>query len=497
MSDYRVILSGGLLPGFGQDAVLQGMASLFQAAPETLRHVFEGGSFPVKGRFSAEQALELQRKLERIGVNARIEKVGEHQIELEIRQHRLAEAPAESLGQTAHGQDFVAPPVDGGSAGNRAALMHCPACGQEQPLADSCLACGITFADFNERRRSRREGQQRPHRSRGSEGEGRADSRARPASTAVPPADSWNNAWVDTEEDREPDEKHFLGLFAGPTPRRYLRVFERFKRGLGSRIPLSWNWGAVFSPFLWAMYRKLWFWALVIGVFEILLPTAAFVLGTREGFSHKYLYLGWAALIGSRLFWPAVVDFLYFRHARNSIRRLHRMAPNYAADIDIATAGGISHSAVFVGITVSIVFGLFFWSVIESMNIGYGGYDPRMAQILEETVDQRFSGDSRVQGMETQTRQVDNQWAETRQRLRSLGQQVNEWLVQNNKVDNPGSTNLFMLRQQMRIPDQLLRDGWGGEVQYIPDTEGYRLVSAGPDRLFGTADDIQYRRTLN
>jgi hypothetical protein len=78
-----------------------------------------------------------------------------------------------------------------------------------------------------------------------------------------------------------------------------------------------------------------------------------------------------------------------------------------------------------------------------------------------------------------------------------LGQQINQWLVQNNQLNNPKAANLFTVRQQMRIPDESLRDGWGGEIQYVPENEGYRLISAGPDRLFGTADDIQYRRILN
>ena len=39
-------------------------------------------------------------------------------------------------------------------------------------------------------------------------------------------------------------------------------------------------------------------------------------------------------------------------------------------------------------------------------------------------------------------------------------------------------------------------DGWGNEIHYLPDAEGYRLISAGPDQLFGTADDIMYRRVL-
>lgn len=474
------------MPGYGQDLALQGMAELFQSAPDTLRQVFEGDSHPVKGLFSAEQALELQRRLERIGVRARIEKASEQPVELEIRDPGSTAFVAVPGGEQPAPQTPSVDPVDAPS--RRDGAMKCPACGHEQVGGDSCRACGIVFADFDERRAVRHTpAPTRPP----------AGNRPRPRPQA-PGRDAWNDEWAGPEEDQEPDERHFLGLFAGPTPARYLRVFERFKRGPSSRFPLGWNWGAVFSPFLWAMYRKLWFWALVIGVFEVLVPTVAFVLGSLEGFSQKYLYLGWAVLIGNRLFWPAVVDFLYFRYARNSIVRLHRMAPNYAADIDIATAGGVSHTAVFVGIAFSLVFGLFFWSAIESMNIGgYSGFDPRIARILDEAAEQRPVGVSRSSGSEAGPRPSDNKWAQTRQKLRALGRQINQWLTQNNQLDNPRAANLFTLRQQMRIPGEALQDGWGGEVQYIPDNEGYRLISAGPDRLFGTADDIQYRRTLN
>ena len=50
--------------------------------------------------------------------------------------------------------------------------------------------------------------------------------------------------------------------------------------------------------------------------------------------------------------------------------------------------------------------------------------------------------------------------------------------------------------EPLDLPADAVQDAWGGEIQYIPDNEGYRLISAGPDRLFGTADDIQYRRVL-
>jgi hypothetical protein len=493
MSDYRVILTGGLIPGYGQDQALQGLAELFRSSPDTLRQVFEGDSYPVKGRFSAEQALELQRSLERIGVRARIERASEQTVELEMRDLAATTSSGSTAERPSTDPDYRVSPADPGQAATRGAeLMHCPACGHEQSDGESCRACGIVFADFNERRAVRRPPVQarRPDARR---------SRPRPTGRSSSAVDGWDDEWVGLEDDQEPDERHFLGLFAGPTPARYLGVFERFKRGPRSRFPLSWNWGAVFSPFLWAMYRKLWFWALVIGVFEVLLPIVAFVLGALEGFSHKFLYLGWAGLIGSRLFWPAVVDFLYFRYARSSIMRLHRMAPNYAADIDIATAGGVSHTAVFVGIAFSLVFGLFFWSTIESMNLGgSGGFDSRISQTLEQASGPRPDGDSGLPtGMQVEPRSIGNKWAETRRGLRALGLQVNQWLEQNNKIDNPKAMNLYTLRQQMRIPKTALQDGWGGEIQYIPDTEGYRLVSAGPDGLFGTADDVQYRRTLN
>lgn len=36
-----------------------------------------------------------------------------------------------------------------------------------------------------------------------------------------------------------------------------------------------------------------------------------------------------------------------------------------------------------------------------------------------------------------------------------------------------------------------LADGWGTSFQYsLPDGENYRVLSAGPDRQFGTEDDV-------
>ena len=61
----------------------------------------------------------------------------------------------------------------------------------------------------------------------------------------------------------------------------------------------------------------------------------------------------------------------------------------------------------------------------------------------------------------------------------------------------PSKLTLYKLRQDMDVPVDALSDGWGNEINFVQDNEGFRLISAGPDQLFGTADDILYRRVLD
>ena len=89
-----------------------------------------------------------------------------------------------------------------------------------------------------------------------------------------------------------------------------------------------------------------------------------------------------------------------------------------------------------------------------------------------------------------------NNWGKTRTQLRSLAAQINSWLAENQGDANPTVLTLFKLREQVGISEAGLRDAWGADIQYIPGVEGYRLISSGPDQLFGTADDIQFKQVL-
>jgi len=113
---------------------------------------------------------------------------------------------------------------------------------------------------------------------------------------------------------------------------------------------------------------------------------------------------------------------------------------------------------------------------------------------LTDNQGRRVSGD--MTGLGSADDKPENKWVATRKQLRTLGQHVNNWMAQNAAVKDASQLNLYRLREELDLDPEELRDGWGGDLQYIPDTEGYRLISAGPDRLFGTADDIQYRRVM-
>jgi hypothetical protein len=466
---YRVILKGDLHPGFSRDAAIAAMAEVFQTNTSVLRGVFDGVERPVNQRLSAEGALELQDRLERIGVRCRIERMPEQNIELQLREGLFTDQGTEQQ---------QAP--DG--------MMSCPACGHRQLMSNRCDACGVVFAEYRaDGRVSAAAGQPAPV------------NRPQPSPHPSMIHDDWRNDWLDNGDEAAPDEMTYLAMFFGPQSEAYLDHCDRCIRGAETRFRLSWNWAAVISPFMWALYRKLWGWSAVMFVTEILLPLLLIILGSYGIGSPSLALGGYLLLLLNRVTWPLVVNWLYCRHARVTLERLHMMSPNYAAEVDIRTTGGVSGSASFVGLAVGAVLCVFVWSVVDSV------HDTTVEVSMRQSLDQKGAGllEDRV-GMDAGDMpgpggtdgQLENKWIATRSQLRSLGQKVNERLTRSAAGADTSQVSLYRLREELNLEPDALRDAWGGEVQYIPDAEGYRLISAGPDRLFGTADDLQYRRVM-
>jgi hypothetical protein len=505
-SAYRVILTGELLPGFERESAVHGMARLFDQPPEVLRRSLELGNAPVNQLFSAEEAFHAQNRLERLGVRSRIERVN----------HRQAALRGSDPGALEPGK------------------MKCPACGQIQMVSTTCAACGINFEDYNRQRREGRLPATPPARSAVQTANGRHTS-------------SWQQAAAEFEDEIEPGEEDYLALFVGPRHiTNYLPAFARYRDGGRLKFAIGWNWGAVFSPFLWAMQRKLWFWALIMLLTEIVVPTTLIVLGTRPGVPLQLALIGGLLLVVNRMVWPALANYLYYRHARASIRRLERMSVTMVHENAIVEAGGVSYAGAFVGLCMAVVSVLFCWNLIDSLGIGKTAFErgeyyaPRPPR---EALRQPSRLRPRAAPPQRPTRPVDpprrsgavrasappggaapapgdhgssaaaapdgsgssglgvgkqNKWVATRSKLRSLGLSINEWLGEAGPAGvDPTSLTVLKLRQQLALGEDGLADAWGSEIQYIPSDKGYRLISAGPDQLFGTADDLRYAKELS
>ncbi|MES9938729.1 MAG: hypothetical protein ABW153_19955 [Sedimenticola sp.] len=85
---------------------------------------------------------------------------------------------------------------------------------------------------------------------------------------------------------------------------------------------------------------------------------------------------------------------------------------------------------------------------------------------------------------------VDTERSTSEQRLDKLASSVKVWMIQYGAGFNPRQVTLPRLGQDMGMPAEDFRDGWGNEIRYEAVENGYRLLSAGPDGAFGTADDL-------
>lgn len=435
---YQLILNGELMPGHTLEEAVGTLAEVFTAPAEQLRTLFDGSIHRVAQPLSADQALDLQGRLQSGGVRAHIERMAAREVLLELRQ-----------------------PVGVATAVEPAVVRA------SEPVRPAPRA-------------------------------------TEPPSAPPPPpprsghaAQRWRDAWADSHVEDEPDESERLAAFVGPSGPVYVQRFARVRENDRPTLRASWNWGAVLSPFLWALYRKLWGWALVIGLTEVVLPLLLLIFAHHGVLPPRFATLAYLSVIANRVFWPAVADYLYFRHVHFSLLRLFRLSPNFASDLDVANAGGVSRGAVLVGVAFSGVFGLFMWSLVSSLHpADRDPFEARVSELARHQDLTTVQTPGQVVDDAALKEREENRWTTTRRKLRELGQVVSAWMARQAGGSDPAQLTIYRLREDMGVTREALTDGWGNEIHYLPDTEGYRLISAGPDQLFGTADDISYRRVL-
>lgn len=257
-------------------------------------------------------------------------------------------------------------------------------------------------------------------------------------------------------------------------------------KGAGIRSALaefavSWHWPAFFVFFLWAAYRKLWYWAGVN-----MLGSFVFLLLIEPGLP---IYLTWT------FFWPLTANYLYFRHVRSCLWRQQTQPPHRqsthsdqstraAKPDDIITPlsssyGGVSRLAVLIGIAVTIMASFALNDIFTERVLQ--NYSERLNEVLATGSLQHGDG-----SVIDNTAGMDSATIVTVTELELLAMSM-KWKADKSAGEDPQQIlSVF----QEHITEKSIQDSWGTEFIVKWELGQFILVSAGPDAIFGNADDI-------
>lgn len=84
----------------------------------------------------------------------------------------------------------------------------------------------------------------------------------------------------------------------------------------------------------------------------------------------------------------------------------------------------------------------------------------------------------------------DSEMSLTKLKLKSLAQSVRVWMLQFGGGYDTDQVTISRLQRDMGVSDDDLTDAWGTKILYQPSKSEFSISSAGPDKTFGTADDV-------
>ena len=255
----------------------------------------------------------------------------------------------------------------------------------------------------------------------------------------------------EVQQDAAPKTARQIGLmhFVQENADFYREKFAKFGNLRKPKFAPTWNWPAFFIFFLWAMYRKMWIWAGVnfVGSFVILFTTPTFLI-----------QLAW--LIG----WPLAANYLYFRHCLNHV------SSDGTANL---AKGGVSRIGVWAGIGILFATSMFFAnSMISQLNEIY-------VQQSETSIIERGNGSSVVD--------IEQMSALEKRTVTMMGVLSASITLFAEKVKGD-QNNMKVYLEQIGKKD--IADAWKTKMKVSFSNNQILLQSAGPDKLFGNADDI-------
>lgn len=123
----------------------------------------------------------------------------------------------------------------------------------------------------------------------------------------------------------------------------YLQKFQRFQTPSGPRFALTWHWpAALFDPFLWFLYRKMYMFALVYAVGPVL---SALLTGDVS------VGIVW------RIFAGASANYIYFWHIKDSLNRIRAKAGGDQRALEqlIKEEGGVQPYVIWLGVALHLL----------------------------------------------------------------------------------------------------------------------------------------------
>lgn len=118
-----------------------------------------------------------------------------------------------------------------------------------------------------------------------------------------------------------------FAAFVGKNSETYLRKFAKFNAGGIDSFKATWHWPALFVPFWWMLYRKLYGWAALV-------------------FLTSWIpYIGWLIL---PIVWAIVANRLYYNHAKKKLLEIKQLHPAPETQKAVITVTGGTGNVVLV-----------------------------------------------------------------------------------------------------------------------------------------------------
>ncbi len=234
-----------------------------------------------------------------------------------------------------------------------------------------------------------------------------------------------------------------------------------------SAFKITWHWPAFFGFFFWALYRKMWFWATVH-----VLGGAGLMLWV----SSSVVSLMWMFI------WPLTANFLYFQAATTAVNRAMK---NPKTEQHFLDKGGVSKGAVCGGIIIVLISTMLISNYVTSRFLAQ--YGEQISDVLPGSGSQ-----TRGTGLPLEYVVDESKLARTSLILSTLATMLKIFLIKNNENNEQSPSPMQSVISTFidHLNNGQISDGWGGKIRVEQHLNRHVLISAGPDQVFKTDDDV-------